>query len=211
MERFWYSQQLTFKSLETFPCSYFQVPWEVPSIEAQIIKDPENLDKLFETFSPCGCHPVVCEPMCAVYKSEKLDSCVAPFYGDDNYIWAIWVRTNQEGLHEEDSPILMGRIINSSFFEVKGLVSKNLSEFVERVVIESHIYQSRFLFACPDKLNEAEKLYISKYEEAEKKYFDENKDCGDKVEKAFNSSIKVLIAIKSHVNALKLQNKENED
>ena len=193
MERFWYSQQLTFKSLETFPCSYFQVPWEVPSIEAQIIKDPENLDKLFETFSPCGCHPVVCEPMCAVY------------------IWAIWVRTNQEGLHEEDSPILMGRIINSSFFEVKGLVSKNLSEFVERVVIESHIYQSRFLFACPDKLNEAEKLYISKYEEAEKKYFDENKDCGDKVEKAFNSSIKVLIAIKSHVNALKLQNKENED
>ena len=48
------------------------------------------------------------------------------------------------------------RIINSSFFEVKGLVSQNLSEFVDRVVIESHVFQTRFMLNAPEKLNEAE-------------------------------------------------------
>jgi len=186
MEHIWYSAPLTSKSVEAFKCVYFPIPWESPPIETTInahLDGGQLLDKLFQNVSPCGCHIVESQLMrSAIYKGEKLPGYVFSFFGDSNYSFAIWHQPDASDM--TSAPVLVGKVINGSFFEAKGVASKSFREFVTRKMIESRIYHHQFLFEGKNKLNKIDRDYIAHYED-ENKYFNENKDLS-KVERLYN-------------------------
>ena len=190
MEHIWYSPPLTTKSAEAFKCVYFPIPWEPSPVDAKMNADldgPQLFDKLYFNVSPCGCKMLESQIIFEIlYKGEKLPGHVITFFGYSNYRYALWPQFDAADPRDMTSvPVLVGKIINGSTFEAKAVACNSFKEFVNRKMIESRIYHHQFLFEGRNELNKIDREYIAHYEEAENKYFSENKDLS-KVERFHN-------------------------
>jgi len=208
MKKVWFSSPITAKSSTCFFATYFSVPWEPPQLESEheekefTIKDFMNhIEMLMKTFSPTGCQIIAPTNYLKIeYNNQLLGGGAFPVYKDqeDLLVWALWKRDLKNFDYCPDSPVIVGKICSCGSFLAMGMVSKNVGEFVQRIIIESKLFQhlhQKSLGGKVQELSRKDLKYLAEYEKAEVKYFSQVKNYGD-VQKIYHQTLFLFLCAK---------------